>query len=410
MQSLIAHILLKIFISLVALLLGSTITLAASPVKPVFQNRTNQDQATFPNLQTFGSIVMVEKSGYFDEAIPSNAIPSNAIPSNAIPSNAIPSNAIPSNAIPSNALPSNAIPSNGIPSNRLVSKYMRTGSIEIGSAYSAPSFGELVCLQSQGCGENTIYEGFHNPYQEAGSEMVAAPISDGTVYPVITQETPITEIIITTTITPTFFVTITVLPPVQENEMQTEVILTVTQNTNCRSGPGTVYQATTTINANQQVRATARHPATNYFVVENPNSNGECWLWGESVIVSGPVESLPIANPPPPPVTPTFTPTITRTSTPTLTPTLHISYVEIEIANVNAIGGMPFCNVYYRKSGASWSSDLLSGCVLPGQTNSFTVPEGSYDLRVDFCFEGSCSEKIISTFFSNGAYFGMKYP
>ena len=39
----------------------------------------------------------------------------------------------------------------------------------------------------------------------------------------------------------------------------------------------------------------------NYWIVNNPDRPGECWLWGQYASVSGDTSSLPVRTPPPTP-------------------------------------------------------------------------------------------------------------
>lgn len=85
--------------------------------------------------------------------------------------------------------------------------------------------------------------------------------------------------------------------------------VTVSENTNCRTGPSSNYGLVTTITTNQQVEVLKTYNGANYVVVRNPNGSGDCWLWLE---YASPTNfssyNLPVATQPPTP-TPTFTPT-----------------------------------------------------------------------------------------------------
>jgi hypothetical protein len=54
----------------------------------------------------------------------------------------------------------------------------------------------------------------------------------------------------------------------------------------------------------------ARHATADFWVIENPEGQGTCWVWGEYATFSGTPENLPVQAPPP-------TPTPTGTLTPT---------------------------------------------------------------------------------------------
>lgn len=89
------------------------------------------------------------------------------------------------------------------------------------------------------------------------------------------------------------------------------VWLTVNENTNCRSGPGSGFDFRGLINAGQQVEAVGRSTLNDYFYIKNPTSYSEyCWLWSRYSTISGDTGTLPVFTPQPTP-----TPAITSTST-----------------------------------------------------------------------------------------------
>lgn len=56
-------------------------------------------------------------------------------------------------------------------------------------------------------------------------------------------------------------------------------MVSVSQNTNCRSGPRVDYTLLTTINVGQEVEVLKVSPLSDYVVVRNPNASGDCWLY-----------------------------------------------------------------------------------------------------------------------------------
>ncbi len=92
--------------------------------------------------------------------------------------------------------------------------------------------------------------------------------------------------------------------------------VSVTQDTNCRSGPSVAYRLITTIAAGQQVEVLKTFPNSEYVVVQNPNSAGDCWLWLRYATATDfTAYDLPTATQPPTP-TATFTPSATPTPVP----------------------------------------------------------------------------------------------
>lgn len=100
----------------------------------------------------------------------------------------------------------------------------------------------------------------------------------------------------TATITPTFSVP----------------ILTVREQTNCRTGPGQDYEIVFTYLPNKKLVILGRYDIENYWLVKSDESpTGECWLWGEFVEVTGSYWVVSSVTPPPtstkpPPNAPSF--------------------------------------------------------------------------------------------------------
>jgi hypothetical protein len=100
----------------------------------------------------------------------------------------------------------------------------------------------------------------------------------------------------------------------------------VSVNTNCRTGPGIVYDLISALLIGQQAEVVARSADSAYWVIENPTGSGTCWLWGFYATVEGPTAGLPVWDPPPTPtpeatITPSPTLEATIMSTPTIAPT-----------------------------------------------------------------------------------------
>jgi hypothetical protein len=75
----------------------------------------------------------------------------------------------------------------------------------------------------------------------------------------------------------------------------------VNENTNCRSGPGVVYDHVYTALAGSDLVIVGRSTVADYVIVQIPGELGTCWLWTRYVVVSGDLSSLPISTPPPTP-------------------------------------------------------------------------------------------------------------
>lgn len=102
--------------------------------------------------------------------------------------------------------------------------------------------------------------------------------------------------------------------------------VSVSTNTNCRTGPSTQYDLIDGLFVGQTATVVGKNTATGYWVIQRLNGSGTCWLWGQFATASGNTAALPEYPVPPTPTptktpTPSNTPTITPTPTSTFTPT-----------------------------------------------------------------------------------------
>jgi len=104
------------------------------------------------------------------------------------------------------------------------------------------------------------------------------------------------------------------IPTITLTATPTVPMATVSVNTNCRTGPGVVYDLIGALLVGEQAVVVGKFSAGNYWIINNPDSSGTCWLWGEYATVTGNTAGLPEYTQPP-------TPTPTNTPTPTFTPT-----------------------------------------------------------------------------------------
>lgn len=115
-------------------------------------------------------------------------------------------------------------------------------------------------------------------------------------------------------------------------------LITVSVATNCRVGPGRIYDRIGALLVGEVAEVVGRDSAGNYWYIRNPDRpDGFCWLWGEYATLVGNTVALPIYTPPP---------------TPTPIPDFTASYdgldtcvgwwVDIELENT---GGVTFRSV-----------------------------------------------------------------
>lgn len=76
-------------------------------------------------------------------------------------------------------------------------------------------------------------------------------------------------------------------------------MLTVLEQTNCRTGPGQDYEIVFTYLPNAKLVILGRYDIENYWLVKSDESpTGSCWLWGEFVEVTGSFWVVPSVTPP----------------------------------------------------------------------------------------------------------------
>lgn len=103
----------------------------------------------------------------------------------------------------------------------------------------------------------------------------------------------------TPTITPSPTITLTPTPD--------KPMVSVSVDTNCRTGPGQPYDIIGALLVGEQAEVVGAATSGGYWIIKNPDRAGECWLWGNYAAVVGQTMGLPKLTPPPTP-TPSFTP------------------------------------------------------------------------------------------------------
>ena len=112
--------------------------------------------------------------------------------------------------------------------------------------------------------------------------------------------------------------------PAANNPAQSgPVTVMVTVETNCRKGPGLIYEAIYSMSVSDVAEVIGKNTSTNYWIIKIPNGGGAtCWLWGQYATVTGNTSALVEFATPIPPATatatkkPTPTAALTNTSSP----------------------------------------------------------------------------------------------
>ena len=83
-------------------------------------------------------------------------------------------------------------------------------------------------------------------------------------------------------------------------------MVSVSVNTNCRVGPGEIYDYIGALLTGESAEVVGIYGSGDYWVINNPDTNGKCWLWGYYATVVGNTANLQeyAAPPTPTPVIP----------------------------------------------------------------------------------------------------------
>lgn len=75
-------------------------------------------------------------------------------------------------------------------------------------------------------------------------------------------------------------------------------IISVSQETNCRSGPDASFTFLGLLAVGEQAQVVAKSPDGEYWLIVNPDDPaGNCWLWGEYASLTGSTDNLPVQTP-----------------------------------------------------------------------------------------------------------------
>ena len=167
-------------------------------------------------------------------------------------------------------------------------------------------------------------------------------------------------------------------------------MISVSQNTMCRKGPGSNYDAIGDLQVGETAEIVAQYSGGDYWVIENYGASGTCWLYGGYAEISGDAGSLPYWEAPAPPVVEEPEPEVApeEEAAGTMTFTFN-NYLE------NAW----VCELRIRPaSSGSWGSNLIGSSINPQSSQSITIPNQGdlYDLKVLTCVEGPADEFIES--------------
>jgi hypothetical protein len=139
--------------------------------------------------------------------------------------------------------------------------------------------------------------------------------------------------------------------------------ITVSVATNCRVGPGKIYDRVGALLVGEVAEVFGMNPTGDYWYIRNPDQvNGYCWLWGEYASLVGNLSALPIYTPPP---------------TPTPMPAFEVSYSGLETCvgwwvdlKLQNTGGVAFRSISITLR------DTVSDTVISMAADNFTDNDG----------------------------------
>lgn len=233
-----------------------------------------------------------------------------------------------------------------------------------------------------------------------------------------TQAAPLPEPSSTPTYTPAWTETPSLTPTLTMTFTPSVPMISVSVDTNCRTGPGKVYDLVGALTVGKSAEVVARDPTGNYWYIRNPNNpTAFCWVWGQYATVSGNIAGLPVYTPPP---TPTPVPDFTVSFASTENCILMIS-LEFTVKNTGSLTWQSYQATATDTDHAvtkTVTSDIFreySGCtalagqddLTPGESGTATVGGFSaltlgphFNLTIKLCSQdglgGTCLAKSIS--------------
>lgn len=144
--------------------------------------------------------------------------------------------------------------------------------------------------------------------------------------------------------------------------------VSVSVNTNCRTGPGTQYDLIGALTVGQTAEVVGKNSSTNYWIIKNPNSSGTCWLWGQYATVVGNTAGLQEYAIPP-------TPTPKATNTPTATVPPPFAVTGVTFTNSGGCGGFTAtANITTNGAGTiTYTWKFSDGASVPDETMVFAA-------------------------------------
>jgi hypothetical protein len=123
----------------------------------------------------------------------------------------------------------------------------------------------------------------------AGDGDLATGVGEPDPDPMVVPDTPVTSPTASATSTPT------------ATDLPSHPLISVSMDTNCRQGPGQVYDYLGSLKVGETAEVFGRDPTGKFWFIRNPDAPGYCWVWGEYATLVGDTAPLPVYTPEPTP-------------------------------------------------------------------------------------------------------------
>ena len=110
-------------------------------------------------------------------------------------------------------------------------------------------------------------------------------------------------------------------------------MVSVSTNTNCRTGPSVIFDLIGALTVGQTTEVVGKFQNGSYWIIKNPNSSGNCWLWGNYATVTGNTSNLP-EYPSPPTPTP-YPPAAPKSFNVNISCTLQLNPIPVNLVEIS---------------------------------------------------------------------------
>jgi hypothetical protein len=176
---------------------------------------------------------------------------------------------------------------------------------------------------------------------------------------------------VTPTLSPTLEPTLSTTPDFTPT-IETPLI-TVSVDTNCRAGPGSIFERVGMLLEGETAEVVGREPKGEYWYIRNPDEGLEyCWVWGEYATVTGNTLPLLYMSPAAPPAS-SFAASFAKLETCT------VYWVDIKLTN-NSAGNFESVALELRDADTNTLATMAenkfthkTGCEVPVMTDALVA-------------------------------------